>query len=239
MDPVTATETWLQKHERLVIVLIVLIAGLWATRWTLDYKAKKADQQYATAAQQLADQRQKDAAIEGQVSQLKAGYDAVVAQLSAENAQLAAAQRDRVVVLQQQQAADKTMPLPELGNRWAELAGFGSSDITASTNGLSVTDTAARATVTTLEQVPVLTQNLKDETTVAHNAQTQLTQANGLIAGLNDQVGSLKVTIADDDKACTAKVNDVKAQANKSKVKWFKIGFVSGFLSGVFAGHHI
>lgn len=236
---VTAAKTWLQKHERIIITALVLSAGSWFGNHYLNVKAANADETKQVAIEELNAQKARDVQLAGQVTQLNNQYLAVTAQLQQQNAQLASAMSNRTIVLQQQQAADKTMPLPDLGNRLATLAGFGTSEVTASTSGLTVTDTAARATVAKLEEVPVLTQNLKDETDVANNNQMQLNEANGLIAGLHNQVGSLTLTVADDDKACTATVNDVKAQANKSKVKWFKAGFVTGFLSGLFVGHRI
>ena len=42
---------------------------------------------------------------------------------------------------------------------------------------------------------------------------------------------------SDDDKACKAEVASVKADARKGKVKWFKIGYVAGLVSGLWLGH--
>ena len=220
--------SWLQKHERIVIVFLVLLAATWiGNRW-IDAKAAATSQAAAVAAQQLKEQEAKDAAITAQVAQLSSQYQALVTQVTAQNAQLAASMANRTVVLQQQQAADKTMPLPDLGARWATLAGVDRSELSANTTGITVTDTAARATVDKLEQVPVLTQNLKDETTVATNTQQELASANGVIAGQNQQIAGLQLTITDDDKACKAQVAAEKAEANKSKRKWF----ISGALAG-------
>lgn len=220
--------TWLQRHERIIMALIITVALLLGGNKYLNVVAARDQKQAVIAEKQLDEQKAKDAQLAAQVAQLGTQYQVVVSQLSAQNAQIAAAMNNRTVVLQQQQAADKTMPLPDLGKRWASLAGVPPTDIGASTSGLVVTDTAARATVDKLESVPVLTQNLKDETTIADNRQVELGKANNLITGLNTQVTNLNTTVTDEDKACTAKVEAVKSQANKDKRNWFVRGLAIG-----------
>lgn len=233
----TAALTWLQKHERIIIVALVLLAGSWFGDHWLNNTADKDKQQATIAAQQLDEQKTKDTQLASQVSQLTTQYANVTAQLTAANEQLSSAMAQRVVVLHDQQAADKTMPLPDLGNRWAQLASIPPTDITASTAGITVSDTAARQTVEQLEKVPVLTANLQDETTEADNRQKELDNANSLIGGLNTQVSGLKLTITDEETSCKAQVTSANAQARKSKVKWFKVGFITGFVVGFAADH--
>lgn len=223
-----SAESWMQKHERIVIVSLVLAAGSWFGNHWIDARADHDNAAAAAAAQQLNDQKAKDAQLAAQVTQLNTQYQGIVAQLSAQNAALASAMQNRTVVLQQQQATDRTLPLPDLGNRWTALAGLAPGDLTASPTGITVTDTGARQTVETLEQVPVLTANLKDETTIADNRQTELTKANTLISGLNNQVDGLHTTISDEEKSCKAQVTAVKAEARKDKKNWFLRGLAIG-----------
>ena len=130
------------------------------------------------------------------------------------------------------------MPLPDLGNRWAALIGVAPTELSASGTGITASGAASISTVEHLEQVPVLTQNLKDETTIADNRQQEVDRGTPCSRS-QQQVTGLNLTIADDKKACTAQVASVQATANKSKAKWFKIGFVTGFVAGIFTGHSL
>src|SRR5208337_4183891 len=47
----------------------------------------------------------------------------------------------------------------------------------------------------------------------------------------------LQANLADQTKACVAQVAAIKADARKGKAKWFKLGFLGGFLTGLYAGH--
>jgi multidrug efflux pump subunit AcrA (membrane-fusion protein) len=220
--------TWLQKHERLFLALMVTLAIVFlGNKWLSKVAAN--DQAKAIAAQQVLTQQQAtDRQLAIQVQQSTAQYQALITTLSQENAQLASAIQNRTVVLQQQQATDKTLTLPALGNRWSDLAQLQPGDLTATDSGITVTPQAARSTVVQLEQVPVLTQNLKDETAVANNRQTELTKANDLIGGLNQQVTGLNLTLTDKDKACKTEITSVKATSRKGKMQWFLRGLAVG-----------
>jgi hypothetical protein len=232
--------TWLQKHERLIIVFLVLLFCGWGINKYIDSDAKKADTQAQVALQQLADQKDKDTAVASQVAQLTAQYQQLVATVSQENAQLALAIQQRDAALQKQQTADQNLTPPQLATRWATLVGAPTGAITApASGGLMVTDPVALDTVQQLEQVPVLTLNLTNETTEATADQQEVTKANALNAALTTQVGDLQKTVTDDATACKAQVAAVKADETKSKAHWFKFGFVAGFVSGIFTGHYL
>lgn len=237
---VTAPLTWLQKHERIVIVFLVLVAGLFlGNRW-LNFRAAHDKQVADLAMQQLTAQKTKDAQLAAQVTQLNGQYQVVVAQLSQQNEKLAAAIGSRTIVLQQQQATDKTMPLTDLGTHWASLVGIAATDISASpAGGIDVSDTGARQTVEQLDRIPALSADLNDETTVANNRQQEVDKANNLIDGLNLEVSSLNTTIKTEGATCKAEIESANATANKAKAKWFKVGFVAGFISGLFVGHSV
>lgn len=235
----TTALTWLQKHERIVIVFLVLLAGTWLGQKYLDVRANRDKQAATVAVQQLNDQKSQNAQLSTQVAQLNAQYTTLNAQLSAQNAQLIASMSNRVVVLHDQQQTDKALPLPDLGNRWADLAKIAPTDISETTAGITVDDAGARSTVSQLEQVPVLAENLKDTQEIAANSQKELDSANTLIDGLHSQVSGLNTEITDGQKACTAEIASTNATANKSKSKWFKIGLGIGFVAGLLTGTHI
>jgi hypothetical protein len=141
------------------------------------------------------------------------------------------------VVLHDQQQTDQSLPLPDLGSRWAQLAQIAPADISASTSGITVTPEGAHDTVSQLEQIPVLQANLKDTQTIADNKQDELTKANALLDSQTAQIAGLNTTITDEETSCKAQVASAKATANKAKSKWFKVGFVGGLVIGFVTGH--
>ena len=136
----------------------------------------KAQQAQAT----LVAQTQKDAATLAQAKEALTSYQVTIAQTLAANAALstAMATRDKTVVIQQ--TADAKLPPTQLATRWQGL--IADSGVTPNTTGYSLTDSAGLATVTQLEQVPVLQLDLKDETTKVTNLQSDVDKANILVA---------------------------------------------------------
>jgi hypothetical protein len=223
--------TWLQKHERLVIVFMSLLLAYFVVdkgfSLASSYESHKAQQ----AATTLGIQASKDAADLAQAKAQLVNYQNALAVSTQQNASLTAAiaSRNKTVVVQEQK--DAALPPSQLATRWQGLVN--NTGIQTAANGYAVTDDAALATVDQLEQVPVLAQNLKDETTTAANLQKDVTDANTLINSGKLVVNGLQLQIQDQDKSCTASINALKAKDNKSKLKWFGIGYVSGFISGL------
>lgn len=220
--------TWLQKHERLIALFLLLVASVWIGNKLIDRSADKDRVQAALALQQLEQQKTANAQQAQQNAATTAQYQAMVETLTRQNAALASAISARNTALAQQQQANQTMPLPDLANRWKTLIGAKDGDLTATPAGIAADDAAARTTVNQLEQVPVLTQNLVDETKVADNKQAELDKANTLIGGLNTQVSGLNAQVKDQDVACKAEIASVKADARKSKRNWFLRGMAVG-----------
>ena len=228
---VSKSESWLKQHERLIIVLMsllfayfVLDKGFSIVSSYESHKAQEASSvlntQAATVAVELA-----------QAKAELADYETALAESTKQNAELAAAiaSRSQTVIVQQQK--DAALPPSQLAIRWQGLVN--NTGIQTAANGYAVTSDAALATVDQLELVPVLTQNLKDETTTAANLQTDVDKANTLISQGKITVNGLQLQLQDQDKSCTANINALKATENKSKLKWFGIGYVSGFISGI------
>ena len=232
--------TWLQKHERIIIIALVLLFCGWGINKWINNDAKKADAQAQIAMQQLADQKAKDAQDATQVAQLDAQYQQLVVTVTARECATSSsncATKRRATKAANSRPADDAAPI---GYQMGDLVSAKPDDIRVATDGnLEVTEPVALNTVEQLEQVPVLTLNLANETSVATANQQEAEKANALNSALVLQVGDLQTTITKDDAACKAQVASVKADANKSKVKWFKIGFVTGFISGLFTGHYL
>lgn len=229
--------SWLQRHERLLIVLLVLVAGTWGLGKYLGSEAAIAKGKQAVAEAALAaakDQAAKDAAT---VSQVESQYQAMVQTLTAQNSALATAVAQRDAGLAGQQGKDKALPLPELAKRWQTLANVKDTDISATSAGISVTSEGAVQTVITLEEVPVLQADLKDQKAATANAQLELGKSQEVITALGSQVGNLNVELQKQGVACKAEVTAAKAVGRRNSFKWFLRGFITGFIGGTYTGH--
>jgi hypothetical protein len=224
---------FLKLHERLIIIVLCLLVGGFLIYKYLSHEASVADKKSLQADAVLAQQTTINNQLAVQVKQQEDTLTALVVQVSQENAQLVNAIQNRTQTTIVQQKADKTLPLPDLATRWENLAGLQSTDITATESGLSVSDAGSRLTVQALENVPTLTANLADSQNIIANKDQQITSLNEFQGTLQDQVKGLNTQIGDADKACKATVASVKADARKSKMKWFLTGIGIGIGGGV------
>lgn len=238
VNAVKADVSWVKTYERIILVTLVLAAGAWGwSTWVnSDASAKRA--QAAVLSQQVADLKTQNAAIALQAAQSAAVYQATVEALTQQNASLAAAVTQRNAILGEQQTHNTAAPLPELAQRWAELAKIAPETLAATPTGISVSDTSARMTVNLLEEVPVLRADLADTETIAVNRQTELDKADGLITSLNAEVTGLKTLGTAEGKKCAADIAVVKADARKSKRNWFIKGVTVGAAVAVFIVLH-
>lgn len=224
----TPKVSWLKQHERMIIVAL-LAATFFASVGKVETILANHDASKAAVTQQaLDDQKQINANLANQVTQLDVDYKDLRAMLDKQNAALAVAAAARTQALATQQATDKTLPPTELTQRWASLIGGDASDVSYSGNNYSVSNAGAVATVVTLEQVPALQANLQDAKQTVDNQAAELQKADQVQTALNAQVGGLQAQLKDADKACQAQVANVKAQARKSKMRWFGIGVGAG-----------
>lgn len=220
----TKVTAWLKAHERIIIVGIIAVSTLFLGGKFLNNIADRDRAAAAQSAQVLTQDRADNAALVAQIAKAQDDYKTLVIQLTQQNSVLQTQIAQRQVVYQQQVTVDKTLPMPDLGNRWAKLASLNPQDITATTAGISVTPEGALSTVVQLEQVPVLTGNLADVTAQKANLSTLLDSSDALNGQLTDQVKGLQTTISDSDKACKTEIASVKASARSGKLKAFLYG---------------
>src|SRR5271157_2413281 len=230
--------SFLLDHERLLLALIVAvviyIGYVKVTNVIADHDAAQLKQAQVVAAQQAT----QNAALAQQVSADKAQLQALTDKLTAQNQQLTNANVALATALSKQQHTDATLPPTELAQRWAQITpAMPAGGVTVSANNtLQVTQAGAVATVQQLEKEPVLEQELANETTQKNNDDTLLASSNKNITDLSLQVVGLNKQIVDNQAVCTDQIKLVKAEAAKSKRRWFIIGWVSGFLSRQFIG---
>ncbi len=207
-------KTWLQKHERLIIVVLVIAFGSWLGSKYLDNAA-------ANAKSALVAQQQVSAAAASQAEMAAKGYQVAIEALSKQVTALDVAMTQRQTVLVKQQAQTSALPPDQLVTLWQGLIpGINKGSIVPTTNGYAVDPGPAIDTVNQLEEVPVLKANLADETNLAATTQSALTSCSGL-------VDKQKTEIAEDKKTCDAQTASLKADARKSKRNWFIGGLVT------------
>jgi cell division protein FtsL len=227
---VTTDLTWLQKHEKLLLGLLLTIVLLFSVNKVVNYMASKADKEATVSAQILSEQKTQNAFLTDQVNQDKAQNQVIQAQATAAiltlQGQIAQLRAD----LAKKQQADRTMPLTDVTRRISELAGFDPALINSVNNSVTMTGEAARQTAVTLENVPELKKELDNEKQVVvqqNNEISSLTKTVGdqgsLITGLNSQIVKA-------DKACNDEITKVKDDARKSKVKIGVFGIISGII---------
>jgi hypothetical protein len=219
-----------KELEKTVITFIVMTGLLFVGNKYLNYSAAETAGKAAAAQAALVKQEQSNAALASQTASQQAQYQAMVASLTHQNQVLLATIAANNAALSKQQAIDKTLPLPELANRWKALGNLGDSDIAATTTGITVTDQGARSTVNQLERIPVLQTSVTDLTTVNANKDKQITGLGILLNDKTNLIVGLNKQIVDSNVACKTEIAAVKAADRKAKKRWFGAGFVSGFL---------
>jgi len=222
---------------RLIIVAIVVAASYFGYSHYLDSSAAKAEAKAAVSEQaKVAAQAQVVLAAQ-QTAQVTAQYQAMVQSLSAQNAALATALTQRQAALETQKKVDTTLPPTALAERLQTLGSAPTGSVAVTGDNITLTRPGAVAVVQALEIIPVLQQDLKDETALEVATAAAKAQADKVIDAQATQIVDLNTARAKDSKAASDELASVKAQAKKNSVKWFKRGFGLGFIAGIFAGH--
>lgn len=238
-----STRSFLLDHENLIIVIILAVLLWWGwgkfAQMRIDHDAAQLKQVMAVATQQAT----QDTALAQQALVDKAQLQALADKVAAQNAQLVATNAALASALNQRRHTDAALPPPVLVQRWTQITpGMPPNGVMVTTDNMTriptivVTQAGAVATVQQLEQVPVLQQELNDETAQKDNDDQLLASSHQDIATLSEQVTGLNQQVVDNQNVCTDQIKLVKAQAAKSKRRWFVIGYVAGFLSRQFIG---
>jgi hypothetical protein len=252
VSPITGGElgkirSFLIDHEKLLIVVlgaILIFAGyVKVSNIIAAHDAANLKQAQIVAAQQAdanAVLAKQNAALAAQAQQDAAALKVLNDKVVAQNQQLTNANVALANALTKQQKTDASLPPTDLALRWQQIVPTLPPDSVkvATTGEMDVTQAGAVATVQQLEKVPVLQQQLDNETAQKNNDDSLIAQQNkslfdfgGQVTGLNNQIVGLNKQIVDNSAVCQDQIKVVKDQAAKSKRRWFIIGFISGFVS--------
>lgn len=244
---ITEAKTWLQKHERMLIVTLVLAAGLFFGNMYLNGSAARAEAKAAALQTIVDNDKEVIAKLEQQgeanakaTAEAKAQYQQIIDTLERQNASLATAVAARNTQLAQTQANIQTAPLDDVAKSIISSAKLSNNDLTVSESTGIVTQFGMRQIASELVKVPVLEANVSDIQKIADNRQSELDKANEVIStqntqviGLNNTVAGLHQLVADGDKNCKAQIDVAKKDARKSKRNWFVGGVLTGIAIGV------
>ena len=221
----------LKAHEKLILALIAA-SVLWVAIGKIDTLIQHHDDANLKQAQVIAaTQEDKNAAIAAQVANDKATFDALQSQIQAKDAALIQANVALATALTKQQKVDATLPPTDLAARWNALVP--NADVSVS-NGQAVAPmTGAVATVQQLELVPAQQQELANDQTLITNGNALAVAQTKQVSDLTAQVTGLKLQSVDDLKVCNAQIAVIKADARRSKRRWFVAGFVAGIATRI------
>jgi hypothetical protein len=237
--PIQKELSWLQRHERIVIVALVLVAGVFLGNKLLNYESAQKDAKVAALTLVVNQDKQTVANLALQASTAQAAYQTTLDAITKENQALASANAQELASLAQRQTADRALPLPAVASRIEVLVPGAQGGITATTAGVVMNDTASHSVLTTLEEVPVLQDELKNETQVAVNTKSALDAASTVISDKTAQVAGLNKSLTDQQAHEAAAVAAEKLKTKKAWRSGFKWGFATGFAAGAFIMHGV
>ena len=219
---------WLQRHERVVIVALVLFVGGFLGNKALNYDASLKDAKVAALTQVVSQDKQNAAALALASATAQQQYQLVLDTVSKQNTALEASVAQMAAGLKAQQAADRVLPPSGLAQRLEVLVPATQGGVTTTTDSMTLNTNAAVSVVSALEQVPVLQNELNNETQVADNNRSALESASTVIADKTAQVAGLNKSLTDQQAHEAAAVAAEKVKTKKAWRSGFKWGFAAG-----------
>lgn len=219
----------LDKTHAIILAAALAVSGV--VGYEIVDKIEQHDHDAAVlAAQQLASAKDSNAQLSQLVAQQTQLLEKQRQDLDSRDRLLAQENQTLQKVLDAQKAKDAQLSPTDLSSRWASLINLPASVAVEANGDFAVTPEGAVATVQALDE----RDSLKAE--VANDEQ-QLADKTQVIEGLDKTVDLQKQEITSDKTVLATQIDAdkkeltaVKAQARKSKIKWFFAGVVAGFL---------
>lgn len=216
------------------LILIAMLAGSICVGVYL-YDSKRADRAEAqsNAAIQIAKaQDSTNVQVQQQATQQISQLQQEIAAQQQQYNSLAQLIISRNTQLAAQQKQDANLPPTQLAARWQDVAKLPDDITTLPTGDFNVSQQDALLTLQQLETIPVINANL-----ATNNQQLALVRSEldneDIAFGVEGQAHQSDVLACTaDKKALNDQIVTLKAQARRSKMRWFGIGYVAGFISG-------
>ena len=232
---VATIEASIKSHLLTFAILgVLIVGGIYGVEALIaKHDAANASKYEAILAAQVA----QTTVLQQQLKTDEANWQLVMAQLLAQNAQLSQTIAQRNVQNVQKQKEDASLTAQAAAQKLAQQTNAGPKDVVAGPNDdITITLPIARSIVGSLDLLPILQANLLDTQRQLSNETELFNNSQANVAEQAKLIESQKVQMVDQAKAYTAEITLVKAQARKSKLKWFGIGVIVGMIGGHIAG---
>lgn len=229
---------WFQSHERLILVAVVLTFGYFGLGKWLDKSATDKAMQAAVAQQIASVQHDADQKVAAAVAQQTALFEQERQVHDQEIASLVAAvtSRDTATTKKITQVTSTTTSPEAVADLNTAYGATLPTPLTVTEAGSIPIADLQQFTVAKIEE-DTLQSDLADTRKELGSTSLELSSATSLVGSLQNQVTGLQLEIKDNTIASQKQIAAVKADARKGKMTWFKIGFVTGFVSGLWTGH--
>lgn len=231
---VKADLSYIKTHLALLAVVVVLAAGVIYTIESLVAKHDTARetqdaQTLALIAAQTTDLKSRMTQDEQAATIRDAQYAAIIGQLSSTI-------QKQTTQLQQQIKVNATLTASQTAQAIQQKTNAQPGDVQAQQDSVVLTLPIARTINSDLDALQTVTTQL-DETKKQFDAQLHLTE-DAVLDSLNAKkvITSQATQLVEDDKVCKDQIAVVKAQARKSKLKWFGAGYILGLVTAHFVG---
>jgi hypothetical protein len=219
----------LKAHEKLIIAVLLLLSVLYGYNKWLNHSAQVAHDSNVVAQADLKLRQAENAKLAEIVVQALQNYQAVSSRVDQTNSRIDADIKARKQATVEQQKQDAVYPLPELADRWNKL--LATNGAVAQPTGILADEPTARATVQTLELVPTLNDEIAGANKKLDGEKEKTAACEQANTALQNKVGGMDKELSTTKTACTSAINEVKAEARKSKLKWAKVGVIVGVVA--------
>lgn len=224
----TADLAWLKTHIVLLAVVISLAVGsVYAIE---DLIAKHDQATEARYSQILTQQTAQATALADQLKTDETSWTQLSSQLNAQNQvqQQQIAARDKQISLLISKIS--TLQPPEIVADLQPKLHAGNATVLP--DGVKLDTDAARDVDKQITQGVAAVADLANTKTELANETTLAMTANKNLSDASAAVAALQKQNTDQIQACAAQVKTIKAQARKSKIKWFFAGVITGIIGG-------
>lgn len=226
-------ETWIQKHERFLLIGGIIVI-LFVLGWKLLDHLDSVDKLKASVDQTQLDQQKKQTDdLAKNFTDLQKQTATLNSVLENDNQQLENQIQIITRTLAAQQASDARLSNDDLIKR-LELLTNQQNLQSNPTGGVNLDKDQTVTTTQTLEQIPALNKQVEDQKqqiankdNEINNLTTQNNSASLLLTNLNTE-------LADQKKTCSAEITSIKVAGFKSKLRWFGAGYAAGFITKLF-----
>lgn len=229
--------SWLQRHERMVLVILTLAAVLWLGNKWLDKSATDAERKAAVAEQVLAETKQSNEKLAAQLATQSANFEQerLAREQEIKTLLSAIASRDAASakkIIEVKAPKEPVQVLKDLNDAYAGTLPVLPNAVTSDGMIQFPAPVVQEFTVTKIERDTAVADSA-DRKEAMDKQQLELLSVNNLIDTYDRRVVGLETQITQTQTKCEADLAVIKAQARKSKRNWFIAGFVAGIATRI------